>query len=44
MDALFEHFKKTQAEHTSEDGQYMPSHDKALRVAEGTPKYKSGNE
>ena len=44
MDALFEHFKKTQAEHRSAEGCYVPPNDATLKVAEESPEYKTGKD
>ncbi|MEN8254064.1 MAG: hypothetical protein ABFR33_01210 [Verrucomicrobiota bacterium] len=44
LEAYIKDLQKTQAEHTTEDGRYMPPHDANLKVAEEPPEYKTGND
>ncbi len=43
MDALFEHFKKTQAKHVSGNGRYACD-GVVGKVAEDSPEYKTGSD
>ncbi|RKX37528.1 MAG: hypothetical protein DRP64_17050 [Verrucomicrobia bacterium] len=44
LDSLIKDLQRTQAEHTSKDGRYMPPDDESLKVAEELPEYKTGND